>query len=81
MDLNHFPCETEKKELLALAEDEGVVRAFRTATNAVANMQHAISDSDRDLIVRIIASDQARLNAKLLAENSPIFQSYDERRH
>ena len=43
VDLNHFPSESEKTGLLALAEDEGVGRAFRAVANALVNMQHAIS--------------------------------------
>ena len=68
VDLNHFPSESEKTGLLALAEDEGVGRAFRAVANALANMQHAISDSDKEIMGRIITSDQARPNAKLFAE-------------
>ena len=68
VDLNHFPSESEKTGLLALAEDEGVGRAFRAVANALANMQHANSDSDKEIMGRIIASDQARPNAKLFAE-------------
>tara|TARA_B100000029_G_C17357549_1_gene881304 strand:+ start:412 stop:546 length:135 start_codon:yes stop_codon:yes gene_type:complete len=38
LDLNHFPSVSERTELLALAEDEGVIKAFRAAANVVANI-------------------------------------------
>ena len=34
VDLNHFPSESEKTGLLALAEDEGVGRAFRAVASS-----------------------------------------------
>ncbi|NKB32087.1 MAG: hypothetical protein GKR91_03220 [Pseudomonadales bacterium] len=68
VNLNHFPSDGEKAELAALSEDDGVGRAFRAIANAVANMQHAVSADDKDIMNRIIASERAHANAKLFAE-------------
>ncbi len=68
VDLNHFPSDTEKAELMALAEDDGVGRAFRAVASAVANIQHAATVEDKEVMNRIIASDRAHANAKLFAE-------------
>jgi len=68
LNLNHFPSDAEKAELVAIAEDDGVGRAFRAVANAVANIQHSAQDSDKDIMNRIIASERAHDNAKMFAE-------------
>lgn len=68
VDLNHFPSESEKEELLAIANDDGVGRAFRAVANAVANIQHAATTEDKEIMNRIISSERAHINAKAFAE-------------
>ncbi|MDD9890575.1 MAG: hypothetical protein OXU66_06295 [Gammaproteobacteria bacterium] len=67
INLNHFPSDAEKAELNALADDDGVGRAFRAVASAVANIQHAATAEDKEIMNRIIASNRAHANAKLFA--------------
>lgn len=68
LNFNHFPSDAEKAELMALAEDDGVGRAFRIVASAISNIQHTVTADDKDIMNRIIASDRAHDNAKLFAE-------------
>lgn len=68
IELNHFPSEGEKEALLAIANDDGVGRAFRAVANAVANIEHSATAADKEIMNRIIASERAHANAKVFAE-------------
>ncbi len=65
--LNHFPSDEDKAALRAVAEDDGVGRAFRAVARAVANIQHSVGDADRQALNRIVEADRAAEEAKALA--------------
>ena len=66
--LNHFPSDDDKTALMAIAEDDGTGRAFRALASAIGKIQHSATVEDRDIMNRIIASDRAAADAKVLAE-------------
>ena len=66
--LNHFPSDSDKTALMAIAEDDSNGRAYRAVATAVSNIQHGATDADKEILNRIIASDQAPDEVKALAE-------------
>jgi len=45
--LNHFPSETEKRDLMMIMENEGMADSVRLIARALRNVNHAVNDNDK----------------------------------
>ncbi|MDP6652391.1 MAG: hypothetical protein QGF90_09855 [Gammaproteobacteria bacterium] len=68
VNLNHFPSDGQEAALQAVSSDESAGRGFQMIAAAVANLRHAATAADKEIMTRIIASDRTTAQAKALAE-------------
>jgi len=68
VDLNHFPSDSEKAQLMAITQDQSVSPALRTVARAAHDIQHAAPADAQAALGEVLASDSASAEAKALAE-------------
>ena len=68
-EMNHFPDDAQKAELMAIANDEASGRPMQLIADAVANIQHTANAEGKETMERIVAAgDRAPAAALALAK-------------
>lgn len=73
-NMNHFPSESEKETLTAIAADESVDADLRAIARAIAGIEHTPSAADQAQLNGILANDAATAAEKTLARAVLRFQ-------
>ena len=68
VDLNHFPSDDEKAQLMAISRDQSVSPALRTVAQAAHDIQHAAPADAQAALNEVINSESAPAEARALAE-------------
>ncbi|MBL4819988.1 MAG: hypothetical protein JKY98_03215 [Gammaproteobacteria bacterium] len=65
---NHFPSDSDKAALMAIAKDSDNGRGLQAIASAITNMQHKATDADMEILNTIAMADMAPDSVKALAK-------------
>ena len=67
MNLNHYPSDSEKQTLAAIAKSEDSSESEIAVATAISNMKHQVAAGDKEKLNSIIADDSAPTDLRALA--------------
>ena len=67
MTLNHYPSDSEKQTLMAIAESDDSSESEITVATGISNMKHQVAAGDKEKLHSIIADDSAPADLRALA--------------
>ena len=67
MNLNHFPSDSDKQKLAAIASNDESSKAELAVATAIMNIEHHVTDGDKEMLNSIIGDESAPAGLRELA--------------